>query len=85
MHSICRDYFNQHREKKDNFEDKFDIPLATPNTTQTNDIFEKFLKQPSNSPFMHVSKQDIGQLNNENPKRKLVLNLENQKNTKNGV
>ena len=34
---------------------------------------------------MHVSRQEIGQTNNESAKRKMDLNLENQKHTKDGI
>jgi len=76
VHSMCSDYFNQHN-KKDDLKDKFDIPFTTPNTIQTNDTSKKISKQPCNSPFMHVSSQNIGRPSAENSNKKLDLNYKN--------
>ena len=38
LHSMSMDYFNQQKKKEDNLEKRFDIPFATPNTTQTKDV-----------------------------------------------
>jgi len=50
--------------------DKFDFSLATPNATQT-----------WNSPFIHDSSEDVGLSNNENVKKKLDANIEDNKNS----
>jgi len=36
-------------------------------------------RQPCNSPFMHVSSEDVGLFNNENVKKKLNANIEDNK------
>jgi len=43
--------------------------------TKTNNIFPKNSNQPCNSPFIHISSENIDNINSENSNIKRVINL----------
>ena len=75
MQSLCSEYFNQYSKRDESLKENFDIQFVTPNMTKTNEIFPKNSNQPCNSPFIHISSENIGNINSENCNTKGVINL----------
>jgi len=70
---LCSDYSNQHSKRDENLKQNFDIHFATPSMTQTSNIFPEKSDQPCNSPFIHISSENIGKINSENCNTKGVI------------